>query len=350
MERLVSLNRRSHELSNPGRQVEILQELELPQSFEAALKDSSLLPLRPTKMDIFQINLGRVCNQTCAHCHVDAGPDRKESMSDEILDRCLDVFESSEISTIDITGGAPEMHPRFADIIRRCGSMPGKKIMHRCNLTAIMTKPLWSLGDLLAEYNVEIIASLPSFKERQTDAQRGEGIFDISLACLKRLNDLGYGAEDSGRVLNLVMNPVGAFLPGSQATLEREFKRQLRRKFGIEFNSLFVITNMPISRFLDFLIEGDLLIDYMTRLVNAYNPTAAAGVMCRNSISIGYDGRLFDCDFNQMLELAVDSKAPQSIMDWDQKALEQRTISINQHCFACTAGAGSSCGGEVSAN
>ena len=348
MEKLVSLNRRSHELASPGRQIEVLQGLETQISFGDALKKSSLLPLRPTQIDIFQINVGRVCNQTCAHCHVDAGPDRKELMSDEILDKCLEVFESSPIQTIDITGGAPEMHPRFREIISRCGQMPNKKIMHRCNLTAIMTKPLWDIGDLLAENQVEIVASLPSFKARQTDAQRGDGIFETSLACMKRLNDLGYGKPDSGRALNLVTNPVGAFLPGSQDSLEREFKRQLKRKYDIDFNNLYVITNMPISRFLDFLIEGDLLVDYMTRLVNAYNPVAAAGVMCRNTISVGYDGHLFDCDFNQMLELGVEDTVPQSIMNWDQAALEQREIVINAHCFGCTAGAGSSCGGETS--
>ena len=249
---------------------------------------------------------------------------------------------------MDITGGAPEMHPRFREIVQRCGALEGRKIMHRCNLTAIMTKPMWDIGDLLAEHKVEIVASLPSFKEKQTDAQRGDGIFEISIACLQRLNAMGYGKEGSGLVLNLVTNPVGAFLPGSQASMEREFKRQLKRKYDIDFNNLFVITNMPISRFLDFLVEGDVLIDYMTRLVNAYNPVAASSVMCRNTISIGYDGRLFDCDFNQMLEISVAPSAPQTVMDWDDAALQARDIVIDEHCFGCTAGAGSSCGGETS--
>ena len=267
-------------------------------------------------------------------------------MSDEVLDRCLDIFESSEIQTMDITGGAPEMHPRFREIVTRCATIPGRKVMHRCNLTAIMTKPLWDIGDLLGEHGVEIVASLPSFKKRGTDAQRGDGIFDTSIACLQRLNQMGYGREGSGKVLNLVTNPVGAFLPAGQVSLERDFKRQLKRRYDVEFNNLFVITNMPISRFLEFLVDGDMVGDYMTKLVNAYNPAAAEGVMCRNTISVGYDGRLFDCDFNQMLDLEV-SGPVRTVFDWDLSALNGRDIIVNEHCFGCTAGAGSSCGGET---
>ena len=348
MEQLVSLKRRSHFLSSATEQLKVLRTLDLDKKFASALSESELSPLRPTPLEIFQINLGRVCNQTCAHCHVDAGPDRKESMSDAILDRCLEIFENSDISIMDITGGAPEMHPRFREIVERCGALKNRKIIHRCNLTAIMTKPMWDIGDLLGKHKVEIVASLPSFKEKQTDAQRGDGIFDTSIACLQRLNKMGYGKEGTGLDLNLVTNPVGAILPGAQASLEREFKRQLKRKYDIDFNNLFVITNMPISRFLDFLVEGDLLIDYMTRLVNAYNPVAAAGVMCRNTISVGYDGRLFDCDFNQMLEIGLSPTAPQNVMDWDLSRLESREIMVDEHCYGCTAGAGSSCGGETS--
>ena len=348
MSQLVSLRRRSHLLADPANQITTLRGVGLQKSFQESLQDSELWPLRPSKIDIFQINLGRVCNQTCAHCHVDAGPDRKEVMSDEVLDRCLEIFEQSSISTIDITGGAPEMHPRFREIISRCGAMPDRKIMHRCNLTAIMTKPMWDIGNLLGENKVEIVASLPSFKEKQTDVQRGDGIFETSIACLRRLNEMGDGKEGTGLNLNLVTNPVGAILPGSQASLEREFKRQLKRRYDIDFNNLFVITNMPISRFLDFLVEGDLLIDYMTRLANAYNPVAAAGVMCRNTISIGYEGNLYDCDFNQMLEVGLDHKTSQTVFDWDLERLERRDIVIDEHCFGCTAGAGSSCGGETS--
>ena len=347
MSPLVTLNRRGHDLALPERQIALLESLNLPRRFGEALKSSELWPLRPTNIDMFQINVGRVCNQTCAHCHVDAGPDRKELMSDVVLDKCLEVFEASDIKTMDITGGAPEMHPRFSEIVERCATLPGRKVMHRCNLTAIMTKKYWDIGDLLGEHGVEIVASLPSFKGKQTDAQRGNGIFETSIECLNRLNAMGYGKPGSGKVLNLVTNPVGAFLPGAQASLEREFKRQLESKYGVVFNNLYVITNMPISRFLDFLVQGDLVIKYMTRLANAFNPVAASGVMCRNTISVGYEGGLYDCDFNQMLEMKVDGAAPQTIFDWDRAALEARSIVVNEHCFGCTAGAGSSCGGET---
>ena len=344
---LITLNRRGHTLSSPDAQLAALNALPLSRTFDQALATAKLLPLVPTKIEVFQINVGRVCNQTCGHCHVDAGPDRKEMMSNAVLEACLDVFERSGIRTIDITGGAPELHPRFREIIERCAAIGGRKIIHRCNLTAIMTKPLWDIGDLLAEHSVEIVASLPSFKQRQTDRQRGAGIYDTSIACLQRLNALGYGEPGSGKVLNLVTNPVGAFLPGGQATLEREFKRELSRRHGIEFNDLFVITNMPISRFLDFLVESGNLDRYMSRLVSAFNPAAAAGVMCRGMVSVGWEGTLYDCDFNQMLEIPVTADAPRSIFDWDTTELEARQIMIDEHCFGCTAGAGSSCGGET---
>jgi len=344
---LVTLNRRGHSLASADAQLEALNALPLRRSFEQALRASALMPLRPTKIDFFQINVGRVCNQACGHCHVDAGPDRKELMTDAVLDACLDAFEKSGIGTLDITGGAPELHPRFREIIERGGAMPGRKVMHRCNLTAIMTKPLWDIGELLGVHDVEIVASLPSFKAKQTDRQRGDGIYDTSIACLQRLNAMGYGQEGSGKVLNLVTNPVGAILPGGQATLQREFKQQLRRRHKIEFNNLFVITNMPISRFLEFLVESGNLDRYMDRLVNAFNPTAAAGVMCRSTVSVGWDGTLYDCDFNQMLELPVSAESPSTIFDWDADALQSREIMIDEHCFGCTAGAGSSCGGET---
>jgi radical SAM/Cys-rich protein len=346
--RLVTLNRRGHALASPVHQLRALDAVPLPSGrFDDALRGAGLFPLKPTRIDIFQLNLGRVCNQTCAHCHVDAGPDREESMSDAVLDACLRIFETQDIGAIDITGGAPEMHPRFREIVERAAAVPGRRVMHRCNLTAIMTRPMWDIGDLLAEKRVEIIASLPSFKALQTDAQRGDGIFDTSIACLQRLNALGYGHEGSGRVLNLVTNPVGAFLPGAQASLEREFKRQLQRRYGVVFDRLFVITNMPISRFLEFLFETGQLEEYLHRLATAFNPAAAAGVMCRNTVSVGWDGTLYDCDFNQMLELPVVSGAPRTIFDWDKAALEGRDIVVRDHCFGCTAGAGSSCGGET---
>ena len=347
MSRLRTLDHRGHELASPIQQIGLLESLDLSEHFGRSMAGAALHPLRPTCIEILQLNVGRVCNQVCAHCHVDAGPDRSERMSDAVLDRCLEIFETSDIGTIDITGGAPELHPRFAEMIERCGRLRDRRVIHRCNLTAIMAPPLRHLAQVLADNDVEIVASLPHFKSKQTDRQRGDGVLDKSIACLQRFNELGYGQEGSGKILDLVTNPVGAFLPGSQQSLEREFRRELRRRYGVEFNRLLVLTNMPIARYLEFLVETDNLTKYMTRLVNAFNPAAAAAVMCRNTISIGYDGALYDCDFNQMLALKVDPAAPQTVSDWDRQRLESRSIVVNQHCYGCTAGAGSSCGGQT---
>ena len=343
---MITLKKRGHNLADPAQQNRTLDELRLSKRFAVALKESGLLPLRPTGIEVLQINLGKVCNQVCSHCHVDAGPERKESMSDAILDRVLEIFERSPIATLDVTGGAPELHPRFREIMRR-GALPGRRVIHRCNLTAIMTKPYWDIPDLLAELGVEIVASLPHYAKPCTDKQRGDGVFDISIAAIRRLNALGYGKDGSGRVLNLVTNPVGAVLSGNEAAMEVEWKRELEARYGLSFNRLYALTNLPISRFLEFLIETDALECYMTKLVNAYNPKAAEEVMCRNMISVGWEGTLFDCDFNQMLELPLEGGAPLSILEWDFEQLLKRTIAIGEHCYGCTAGGGSSCGGQI---
>jgi radical SAM/Cys-rich protein len=322
-----------------------LAEIPTTHTFEAALVDSGAWPLRSAPIEILQINVGKRCNQTCRHCHVDAGPDRKEVMPREVFDAALCFLARERIGTLDITGGAPELHPDFREIVVRAASS-GAHVMHRCNLTAVLLPNYADIPGLLAEHRVEIVASLPYFQGRETDAQRGEGVFEESIESLRRLNGLGYGTG-SGLLLNLVTNPVGTFLPGNQHELEIRWKGEMRRRYGIEFDRLYTITNMPISRFLEFLDERGQTEEYLARLVNAFNPAAAAGVMCRNTLSVGWDGGLYDCDFNQMLELPVSAPAPRTIFGAERAALEGREIVVGPHCFGCTAGAGSSCGGAV---
>jgi radical SAM/Cys-rich protein len=341
------LNARSP-LADAATQRAHLQALPLARSFDEALTVSHR-PLTPAPPTVLQVNVGRRCNQACHHCHVDAGPDRSEVMTDAVVDAALAWLAATDIPTIDITGGAPELHPRFREIVARARSL-GRHVMDRCNLT-IATLPNYAgLPAFLAEHRVEVIASLPSFAAASTDRQRGEGVFAASIDALRAFNAMGYGQEDSGLVLNLVTNPVGAFLPGNQASLERDWKRELHRRYGIVFNRLYTITNMPISRYLDWLERSGNLDTYMQRLVQAFNPAAVDGLMCRYTLSVGWDGRLYDCDFNQMLDLPVHQNAPQTIFDLLASAPERlthRTIVTGPHCFGCTAGAGSSCGGTT---
>ncbi|HUF27423.1 MAG TPA: arsenosugar biosynthesis radical SAM (seleno)protein ArsS [Gemmatimonadaceae bacterium] len=342
---LPTLRRRGDELADGALQRERLAAVPLPRTFERALADSTLWPLRATGIEILQINVGKRCNQTCRHCHVDAGPDRTEVMPRAVLEAVLGFLESVRIPVLDITGGAPELHPDFREIIARA-SLAGARVMHRCNLTAVLLPNYADIPALLAGYRVEVVASLPYFQGRETDAQRGEGVFDESIESLCRLNDLGYG-RGTGLVLDLVTNPVGTFLPGDQGALERRWKLELERRYGIVFDRLYTITNMPISRFLEFLEERGRTEEYLKRLVDAFNPAAARGVMCRNTLSVGWDGALYDCDFNQMLELPVDSAVPRTIFEAERIALDGRAIAVGAHCFGCTAGSGSSCGGAV---
>ncbi|MCL4120975.1 UNVERIFIED_CONTAM: hypothetical protein GTU68_049693 [Idotea baltica] len=291
--------------------------------------------------------MGKMCNQVCAHCHVDAGPDRTEIMTRKTLERCLEILAATDIKTVDLTGGAPEMNPHFFWFVEEAAKL-GKHVIVRCNLTIIVANKKYNrLPQFYKDNRVEVVSSLPYFSEKRTDSQRGDGVFEQSIRALKMLNEVGYGIEGTAQKLNLVFNPSGAFLPGDQASLEAEFKRQLKRKFDITFNSLFAITNIPISRFLDYLLESNNYETYMEKLVEAYNPVAAESVMCRNTISIGWDGYLYDCDFNQMLELKVSTPKVQHIDNFNIESLSKRTIVLNQHCYGCTAGAGSSCGGEV---
>ena len=336
------LNTRSP-LAAPAAQRAVLEAVALPRTFEAAVHGAGMRTLAAGSPAVLQVNVGKRCNQACHHCHVDAGPDRLEVMTDEVMDAVLALIARSEIPTIDITGGAPELHPRFRELVTRARAL-GRHVMDRCNLT-ITTLPNYAdLPQFLAAHGVEVIASLPSYAAAQTDRQRGDGVFAQSLAALRRFNACGYGQDGSGLILNLVTNPVGAFLPAAQAGLERDWKRELQRRYGITFNRLFTITNMPISRYLEWLERSGNLEIYLTKLANAFNPATVDGLMCRYTLSVGWDGRLYDCDFNQMLDLPLKG----TIFDVTPGALENRPILTGPHCFGCTAGAGSSCGGATS--
>ncbi|MBL7989316.1 MAG: arsenosugar biosynthesis radical SAM protein ArsS [Chlorobi bacterium] len=311
------------------------------------------LELPPTGLATLQVNVGKLCNQACLHCHVDASPKRTEAMDTRTAQRVMEVLAAHpQITTLDITGGAPELNPHFDWMVAEAKKL-GKHVMVRHNLTVqfdgnpITGESKEYLPDFFAEHRCEVVSSLPYYSQYFTDKQRGRGVFNKSMEGMKRLNDVGYGKEGTGLVLNLVYNPVGAFLPASQAGLEADYKRELSAKFGLHFNSLFTITNMPIHRFKSDLVRHGGYDAYMEKLLNAFNPAAAEGVMCRSQISVNYDGRLSDCDFNQMLDLPVESAAPQTIFDWDFDALLHRRIVFADHCFGCTAGAGSSCGGAT---
>jgi radical SAM/Cys-rich protein len=332
-------------LASSATQLKILADSRCP-SFDQRLGQAGLHPLHATGITVFQINLGKWCNQTCRHCHVDAGPDREERMTRDTAELCIRALAKTDIPTVDITGGAPELNPNFRRLVEESRAL-GRGVMDRCNLSVLLLPSQADLGEFLVEHRVEIVASLPYYRAGQTDAQRGEGVFEKSIAALRKLNTLGYGKQDSGLILNLVHNPVGAFLPPKQDAIEAQFRRELKNRHSIEFNHLYTITNMPISRFLHFLIESGNYETYMDRLANAFNPAAAAGVMCRYTISVGWDGTLYDCDFNQMLDLPVNPGAPTHIRDFNPAGLHHRRIVTGNHCYGCTAGSGSSCGGAV---
>ena len=316
-------------------------------SFESKLHATGNYPLRPIKTEILQVNIGKMCNQTCRHCHVDAGPDRKEIMTREVMQQCIDAVKNSDFNMVDLTGGAPEMNPDFRWFVEELDKAE-VNIIVRCNLTIILANPrYYDLPGFYKAHNIVIISSLPHYSARRTDAQRGEGVFAKSIQALKMLNEVGYGMEGSGLELHLVYNPSGAYLPPSQESLKKDFKRRLKTDFDIEFNDLYTITNMPISRFLEYLIQSGNYDAYIDKLLEAFNPLAVDGLMCRNTVSVGWDGYLYDCDFNQMLDLKIGDKIPLHISDFDEEKMLSRAIITNQHCFGCTAGAGSSCGGEI---
>ncbi len=338
---LPSLVSRHSPLASSGLQQAALAQVPLTREFGETVRAAGSDPLVASSISTLQINVGKLCNQTCRHCHVDAGPDRREIMSRETLEQCVAVLDRTDIPTVDITGGAPELNPGFRWLVEQ-STARGRHVMDRCNLTVLTTAGQRDLPGFFAKHRVEVVASLPHYRATSTDTQRGDGVFDKSIDALTQLNAVGYGDGRSGLRLVLVTNPVGAYLPPAQASIEAEWKRELLRRHGIRFDALYCITNMPISRYLDWLIESGNLSAYMERLVNAFNPATIAGLMCRSLISVGWDGRLYDCDFNQMLDLEIGH-----IADFRAAALTGRSIVLGRHCFGCTAGAGSSCSGSI---
>ena len=309
------------------------------------------LSLRRAHPEILQVNVGKLCNLTCMHCHVNAGPKRKEIMTRETIDRIINWLSNTDIPIVDFTGGAPEMIPDFRYFIERVKALePSRHMIDRCNLTILLERDYEDLPEFLATNKVEIIASMPCYSAKNVDAQRGEGVFDGSIAALQLLNSLGYGI-DPELPLHLVYNPIGVFLPPPQDELQVDYERELREHFGIVFNKLYALTNLPIGRFASYLRHNGQLQAYMELLIHAFNPATIGGLMCRNTISVGWRGEVYDCDFNQQLGMqwSADGKSkPLFLWDIDPDSLEHREIMTGDHCFGCTAGAGSSCGGAIS--
>lgn len=345
----LTLWRRESPLAQTSEQLRVLSRNPQDWDFDQVLAHHSCQPLFATGLEVLQINVGKVCNQTCCHCHVDAGPDRRESMSRETAQACLDVLRRSDIPTLDITGGAPEMNPHFRWLVSEARAL-GRRVIDRCNLTILVASGHEDLAEFLAEQQVEIVASLPCYLEKNVDQQRGDRVFQRSLEALRKLNSLGYGQPDSPLQLTLVYNPIGPSLPPHQQRLEADYRRELRTRYGVEFTQLFTMTNLPISRFLDDLLQNGQFDAYMHKLVEAFNPATIDGLMCRTMLSVDWQGNLSDCDFNQMLGVPLTSEFPRSIVDLDAAGLERlasRRIVTGSHCFGCTAGAGSSCQGSL---
>jgi radical SAM/Cys-rich protein len=343
-----SLQRRRSPLASADEQLRLLGAVPLQRDGRDVTFEAFAGPaLMPSRLEIFQVNVGKLCNMTCRHCHVDAGPDRTDAMmSDSVVEQVIGAIRRSGAHTVDITGGAPELHPRFRDLVEAAVDS-GKHVMDRCNLTILLLPRSAGLIEWMGERGVEVVASLPHYRRPNTDAQRGDGVYERSIQSLQRLNQAGYGKGDPRRRLTLVSNPAGAFLGASQGTLEQEWRESLLRNYGVTFDRLFVLNNMPISRFLEWLQSSGNLEAYLERLVNAFNPAAVAGVMCRNTLSVSWDGKLYDCDFNQMLDLPLAPQGGRHIAELDEQAWQQRRIVTARHCFGCTAGAGSSCGGQT---
>ena len=318
--------------------------------FAARLAQENVV-LRHAPPEILQVNVGKLCNLTCMHCHVNAGPKRKEIMTRDTIDRIINWLTKTDIPIVDLTGGAPEMIPDFRYFIMQIGALQlPRHVIDRCNLTILLEPGYEDLGEFLAINKVEIIASMPCYSAENVNAQRGEGVFEASIAALQLLNSLGYGT-DPHLPLHLVYNPVGAFLPPSQKELEVDYKRELEKQFGIMFNKLYALSNLPIGRFASHLRRSGRLEEYMQLLIHAFNPATISGLMCRNTINVGWRGEVYDCDFNQQLGMQCSSNGGSRrlfLWDIDPESLEGRDIMTGDHCFGCTAGAGSSCGGAIS--
>jgi radical SAM/Cys-rich protein len=314
--------------------------------FEEKLVQIGCSPLLASGVETLQVNLGKLCNQTCRHCHVDAGPTRTEIMTRETAELVVSALRKYDIPNVDITGGAPELNPNFALLVAESHSL-GRRVIDRSNLTVFFVEGRGHLPEFLRDHQVEITASMPCYLEQNVDAQRGKGVHSKSIEALQWLNRLGYGQPGSGLILNLVYNPLGPSLPPPQKQLENDYRRGLGSRFGIVFNNLHTITNMPISRFLTDLERHGNYSRYMDLLVEKFNARTVSGVMCRTLVSVGWDGTLYDCDFNQMLQIPINHGLPRHIRDFDAFLLARREIRTGQHCFGCTAGSGSSCGGAL---
>ncbi len=305
------------------------------------------LSLRRTQPQILQINVGKLCDLTCIHCHVNAGPKRKEIMNRETIDRIIDWLAETDLPTVDITGGAPEMIPHFRYLVERVRSLEDwRRMIDRCNLSILLDPRFEGTAEFLAENQVEVIASMPCYQPKNVNEQRGEGVFDASITALQLLNQLGYGRRPT-LPLHLVYNPNGDFLPGPQRELEADYKRELATHFGIVFNNLYTITNLPIARFASWLRHQGKYQEYLDLLVSSFNPATVEGLMCRNTISVSWTGEVHDCDFNQMLKLPLSGNCPLYLWDLKVDSLAGREIATGSHCFGCTAGTGSSCGGAI---
>jgi radical SAM/Cys-rich protein len=346
---LKTLHRQSHPLASPIQQLEILHDPNVLGAgrFAEVVKDHVQLPLLRRELTTLQINVGRVCNQTCGHCHVDAGPDRREAMNAETAQQIIDFLKRSRVQTLDITGGAPEMNPHFRMLVEAARTL-NKEVIDRCNLTILLANGFTDLPQFLADHQVQIIASLPCYLESNCDAQRGDGVFQKSIQAIKILNELGYAQDNSLLQLNLVYNPVGTGLPPDQAKLESDYREQLLTRYGIRFNRLFTITNMPVSRYLEDLIRRQKYAEYMHKLLTHFNANTLDGLMCRSLVSVDWNGYLYDCDFNQMLDLPIPGSAQRlHISNVQEQDLIGLPIATDNHCFGCTAGCGSSCTGSL---
>ena len=317
-------------------------------SFDQTLADHTA-PLRRARAEILQVNVGKLCNLTCVHCHVNAGPKRREIITGETVDRIIDWFGRTDIGTLDLTGGSPEMVPDFQRLVKAVrGFDRPRRVMDRLNAT-ILNEPGYEwVAEFLAEHEVEIVASMPCYTPDNVEEQRGEGVFESSISAFRKLNELGYG-KDPALVLNFVYNPNGAFLPGDQVELQADYKREMEKHFGIVFNELFCIANMPIARFASYLKRNGEYQEYLDLLKESFNPGTVNGLMCRNTVNVSWQGEIYDCDFNQMLDLGLENEAGSGLMLWDidPATFAEIPIRTGTHCFGCTAGSGSSCGGAL---
>lgn len=345
--KLQSLQRRDSYLAQAPNQIQLLEKDKLHGTrFADKLKEHNQFPLQPTALEILQVNVGYMCDLTCEHCHVDAGPTRKEIMEKETMEQILKAVDQTNVKMVDLTGGAPEMNPHFIWFVEELTKRNVKTIV-RSNLTILVSnKKFRTYPQFFKDHGIEVIASMPCYTQDNVDKQRGSGVFNRSIEALKILNELGYGKEGTDLHLHLVYNPGGPSLPPAQAALEHDYKVRLKEDWNIEFNNLYTITNLPISRFLDFILAAGRYEEYMDKLVNAYNPVAAENVMCKNTLSVDWQGNLYDCDFNQMLQLKVAAPV-RHISEFDESILANRNIVLGQHCYGCTAGAGSSCQGAT---